>query len=277
MQDERFPKWRSWVAAAFLLIVAAIIAIGWPRAQKEAPAPIIVAPEPTPVAPPPPLQLLNRSALIEAAAKAASAYAAGMTIDNAVGELAGRRFELELPLGCAGSTAADTPIENGWRYDADSGILQVAFRSTVQGIAENFFGELSADEPMVEFGKGFWIEREWLREPICPTEPKSSNVEIVGDAPSLAIAEIREAEAPRAKARDGADYRVSKRVALEAAPDQQGLRILISGRLVSDRPTPIQCHSVDRDRQPVCVILARFDRVAVTSANGSETYGAWLN
>lgn len=277
MHDERFPKWRSWVALALLLAVAAVIALGWPRAEKEAPAPVVLTREPTPLAPPPPLKILDRSALIEAAAKAASAYAAGSPIDGTANELAGRRFELIMPLGCAGPSPAEAPIENGWRYDAESGILQVAFPSNIQGIPENFFRDSSEEATKVELGKGFWIEREWLRDAVCPAIVTNPTANMVADAPSLAIAEIGEAEEPRAKARDGADYRVSKRVPVEEAPDQQGLRISISGRLAADRPVPIQCQSTQRDRRPICIILARFDRIALTNATGSEIYGEWQN
>ncbi|MFN3620611.1 hypothetical protein [Sphingorhabdus sp.] len=275
MQDKRFPKWRSWAAVALLLFVAAFIAIVWPRAQNEKPAPIVEAPESTPLAPPPPLRLLDRAALIEAAVKAASAYASGRSLDDAVADLAGRRFELVMPLGCAGPLKIDATAGNGWRYDAESGILQVAFPSYLIGLPENFFGDGSEGDAVVGLGKGFWIEREWLRDAVCPKEPKFAAEDLVPDAPSLAIAETGAMQAPRATVRDRSDYRVSKRVSSEQAPDQEGLRIAIVGRLATNRPMPIYCRSADQNKRPICVILARFDRVSVTNATGSEIFGEW--
>lgn len=276
MHDYRFPRWRGWTAAILLLVVAMVIAFGWPRKEAEISPPDVQTAEPVPPAKPQPLEILDRSALLEAAAKTASDYAAGKGIDDQISALAGRRFELVLPLGCGGPLAEEGPVENGWRYDADSGILQAAFPSSIMAISNYFDGNSEGQASKDLLGRGFWIEREWLRDAVCPVDNgQKEALSVPVDNPSVAIGEIETADAPRANDRDGADYRVSKRVDLADAPDDQGLRIVISGRLMTDRNAPIQCESFHKDQRPVCLIFARFDRVALTNASGAETYGEW--
>jgi hypothetical protein len=277
MQDKRFPNWRSWAAVIILVIVGVVIVIAWPRAQVDTAVPVEHTPELKPQATPQPLTILDRLALLEATARAASAHAAGKALDADSKDLAGRRFELVLPLGCNGPLPEGGPVENGWRYDLANGVLHVAFPSNVMGVSENLIESGRIGGATGELGRSFWIKREWLREAVCPLDGTQETADLIGDEPSVAIAEIVEAEAPRSNDGEGRDYRVSKRVDVDQAPDTQGLRIIVSGRLTAEDNGPIQCLSTHKDRRPSCVILARFDRVALTNASMTQIYGEWRN
>lgn len=274
MSDGPFAKWRGWVAAGLLAIVAVIIFAAWPKTPAKVSAPIAAAPPTTRLAPPP-LQVLDRRALIDAAGSAASSYAAGMPIDQKVAELAGKRFALILPFGCDGPTPPnDDELANGWRYSSETSVLQVAFPSSIQSSA-SIENSPSADDGPI-FSKGFWIEREWLRSGSCPTPKQDQNEQSdAPDQPTLAIVELTVSEAPRAESREGVPYRVSNRLSTEQAPTGKGLRIVITGRLAADGVVPIQCWSAHRNKRPTCIILARFDGVAVTDSSGSQRYGEW--
>ena len=276
MSDGPFANWRGWVAAGLLAIVAVIIFAAWPKTPAKVSAPIAAAPPTTRLAPPP-LQVLDRRALIDAAGSAASSYAAGMPIDQKVAELAGKRFALILPFGCDGPTPPnDDELANGWRYSSETSVLQVAFPSSIRGLAETPPENGARTDDGVDFSKGFWIEQEWLRSGSCPTPKQDQNEQSdAPDQPTLAIVELTVSEAPRAESREGAPYRVSKRLSTEQAPTGKGLRIVITGRLAAEGAVPIQCWSAHQNKRPTCIILARFDGVAVTDSSGSQRYGEW--
>jgi hypothetical protein len=274
MGEERSPKWRGWVALGLLVAGASTVILTWPDPVAEERV-VDLPSAPTAPLPPPPLRNLDRAALIDAAALAASAFTSGDMTDAKLQQFAGRRFELALPFGCSGPAALDEKLVRGWSYDSKSGNLQVVFPSNIVVPLE---GEVPADiepEPVTEFAKSFWIEREWLRQAICPSVSDTEVAAGTADAPSLAIAEISNDESPRADDRNGAPYQVSKRLAAEQMPDEQGLKMVITGRLSAAPAMPFQCKSLHPDRRPICVILGKFDRVQITNASGSEVYGEW--
>ena len=267
-------NWRGLAAIGLLVVGAATVVLTWPDPVAKQRS---VALPQAPAAPlsPPPLQKLDRAALIDAAALAASAYAAGNLTDAKFEEFTGRRFELVLPFGCSGPAAREEKLERGWRYDAKSGIFQAAFPSNIVVSGKGAAAADAEAEPVTEFAKSFWIEREWLRQGICPAVPDTPLTATSADAKSLAIAEIASEERPRADDRDGAPYQVSKRLAAEQLPDKNGLKLILSGRLASVQRIPFQCTSLDPNQRPICVILARFDKMQITNASGSEIYGEW--
>ena len=274
MSETGRGNWRGLAAIGLLVVGAATVVLTWPDPVAKQRS--VELPQ-APAAPlsPPPLQKLDRAALIDAAALAASAYAAGNLTDAKFEEFTGRRFELVLPFGCSGPAAREEKLERGWRYDAKSGIFQAAFPSNIVVSGK---GEAAADveaEPVTEFAKSFWIEREWLRQGICPAVPDAPLSTNPAEPKSLAIAEIASEERPRSDDRDGAPYRVSKRMAAEQLPDKNGLKLILTGRLASDQKIPFQCTSVDPNQRPICVILARFDKMQIKNAAGSEIYGEW--
>lgn len=275
MSGSRSPKWRGVAAISLLAVGVATLVLSWPDAAVEKPAVEVPVAQPKTRVPPPPLQNLDRAALIDAASLAASAFAAGDMTDAKFRQFAGRRFELVLPFACNGPIAREEKLDRGWSYDSENGNFQLVFPSNIVLPLVDEAQSVDDTEPATRFAKSFWIERDWLRQGVCPRIPDTSVMTGTAEAPSLAIAEIADEESPRADDRDGQPYRVSKRLTAEQLPDKQGLRVVITGRLASSPKLPFQCKSVHPDRRPICVILGRFDRLQITNASGSETYGEW--
>lgn len=276
MPEAQSPKWRGLAAFGLLVIGAVTVVLSWPEAAVEKATVAVPKAQPKAPAPPPPLRNLDRSALIDAANLAASAFTAGDMTDAKFGQFAGRRFELVLPFACTGPAAQDEKLERGWNYNAENGNFQLIFPSNIIIPTEGETAGSGDEEAATKFAKSFWIEREWLRQGKCPPLADNGIASGTAEAPSLAIAEIADEEAPRADSRDGQPYRVSKRLTTEQLPDGEGLRVIITGRLASAPKVPFQCKSVHPDRRPICVILGRFDRVQIKNASGSETYGEWV-
>ncbi|MEP7351340.1 MAG: hypothetical protein ABI668_15490 [Sphingorhabdus sp.] len=272
---EHGSKWRGVVAVALLLGVAVAIFLNWPATPGQVATPAAApsrAPTTTPLRP---LQPLDRAALIAAAATAASAYAAGKPVEREVTDLAGRRFELVLPFGCGGPSSAEEEILDGWRFDAATQILQLVFPSSLKPLEPAKAEAKMPEDSESRFSKGFWIKREWLRDAVCPPAAAGQSTSLAPETSSIAIAELLDADAPRVDQRAGEPYRVSKRLLEEQAPDGRGLRIIVTGRLAIGERMPVRCTAVEPDRRPVCVILVRFDTVAVTDADRSTIYGEW--
>ncbi len=275
MSKSRSPKWRGVAAISLLAVGVATLVLSWPDTAVEKPAVGVLVAQPKTRVPPPPLQNLDRAALIDAASLAASAFAAGDMTNAKFRQFAGRRFELVLPFACNGPIAREEKLDRGWNYDSETGNFQLVFPSNIVLPLEDESQSINDTEPTTRFAKSFWIERDWLRQGVCPRIPDTSVVTGTAEAPSLAIAEIADEDSPRADDRDGQPYRVSKRLTAEQLPDKQGLRVVVTGRLASSPKLPFQCKSVHPDRRPICVILGRFDRLQITNASGSETYGEW--
>lgn len=275
MTEHRVPNWRAWVAAGFLALVLFLVIDNWPRAPVEPPA--ADAGEKVPPAPsaPAPLGPLDRAALLDAVALAASAQVTGEATDATMPQLKGRRFELILPFGCDGPEPGDRELQKGWRYDASTEIFQAAYPSNIQ-ISPDEDTATTASEPVARFAKSFWIERDWLREGVCVSHQVPADSDGSTPPKTLAIAELAIDKAPRADDREGAPYRLSKRLPPQQVPmAQEGLRLVIAGKLANNGDNPIQCKSVDPNQRPTCVILADIDRVAITDAGGVQVFGEW--
>jgi hypothetical protein len=273
--NENRRNWRGWVAAGLLAAVLFLVVDRWPSAPVATPAQK-AAPKERPEAPSPaPLDTLNRAAMMDAVALTASAHAAGKAMDGSMAQLRGRRFELILPFGCNGPSTEAGDLTKGWRYDADAGVLQVAYPSNIQALSGGDADDGSRAQPAVKFAKSFWIEREWLRDGVCPSGTQKISPAGTTPARMLAIAELSAEQAPRADDRDGVPYRVSKRLPPEQIPGDQGLRLIVSGRLIANDIPPIQCKTVSRDQRPICTIIAEIDRVAITDPDGALVYGEW--
>lgn len=273
--NESKRNWRGWVAAGLLAAVLFLVVDRWPSAPVATP-PQKTAPQERPEAPPPaPLDTLDRAAMMDAVALTASAHAAGKAMDGSMAQLRGRRFELILPFGCNGPSTEAGDLTKGWRYDADAGVLQVAYPSNIQALSDDDADDGSRAQPAVKFAKSFWIEREWLRDGVCPSGGQQGMSKGTPPPRTLAIAELSADQAPRAADREGAPYRVSKRLPPEQIPGTQGLRFIVSGRLIANDVMPVQCKTVSRDQRPLCTIIADIDRVAIVDPGGAMIYGEW--
>lgn len=262
-------------------------------------------PAPQPPTLPAPKPPLGRAELIEAAARAADAYATGQAAPAANAELAGRRFELVISFGCDGPRESDE--DAFWTHDEERETLRVSVApenwtddETIRAMA----GALS-----FEAAEGFWISRPWIRTGGCPSPPPASADTDGTDAesgeepatkaersnPEAEVVEPREGEevapgrrlavveffAPgsrRAARRGGRPYTLTANIAPGEIDLARGLRLLVEGR-VSALPDgqPVVCSGDTREGPPLCLISVSISRVAITDASGQRVLSEWAD
>lgn len=286
-----------------LLILAVLIAR--PSEPEEVVAvPVAEPASPAIATPAPPL---TRADLIDAAARAADAHARGVPMAAEDGEIAGRRFTLRLPFGCAGPTAADSQAPMRWSYEPEKQILRVSVAPNVWTDAGPVRDAAKGTD--YEAAEGFWIERPWLRTGDCPVLPQPTIVasatsetvegnqvvtatgseaeQVAEDAPApapqlaeaqetLALVELFKPGSRRAARRNGKPYTVVAKLAPSEIDLTLGLRVVVTGRVVPfGSGAAIACSGTGVDERPLCLISAEFDRVAITDASGQRILGEW--
>ncbi|MCR5872984.1 hypothetical protein LRS10_01485 [Phenylobacterium sp. J426] len=211
------------------------------------------------MAPSPPL---GRADLLAAVAQAASAAAAGAPAPEAAGALAGRRFSLRLPFGCAGP-ASDTWA--GFEYDERREALRLSARP-----------EAWTDQPWVrtlvatdgtESIAGFWLRRPWMLTETCPSVAPVADAG--GGEETVGLAQVFEAGGSRVPRRGGRAYQATEKLGREPPPGRGGFRLVLEGRVASPEARgPIRCLAPSADQRPVCLVMVEIDRVAFEDANG---------
>jgi hypothetical protein len=279
MSEPRQFRWRTWAAVLLLillpvlgyLVIRSDASPDNQRRVKKAPA-AQTAPAPPP-APSPAPTAVERRQLIEAAARAASAYAAGQPPSSENMLLAGRRFILRLPFGCAGAAPEPDALGSaGWHYDLETQTLRA--QVTPQVWTEAPWAAAAASQPF-EAAEGFWITRPWSFAETCPA-PSPGSAEQPSSPETLGIARFFEPGSRRSARRNGEAYSFSRKVPPGQAPGPQGLRLLIEGRLsVDPSRSPVGCWAASPDQRPICIFNARFDRVAITDASGERVFAEW--
>lgn len=223
---------------------------------------------------------LGRAELLEAAALAADAFAAGEPLPREVSVLSGRQFDLRLPFGCAGPVPPEVEeIQLGWRYDAEAESLRVRALPQAWPLDPWAPGSVSASSaPAIEAIEGFWIARPWTSVDTCPGRPGNAP-QLPGPAPvqTLGIAQFFAADGSRVGRRDGEAYQAVEAVAPEALNVNQGFRLRLRGR-ISPAPGggPIVCRApAGPDARPVCLVSALFDQVAIENPATNATLATW--
>lgn len=262
--------WRGWAAALLLLLAAAggFALLRGGEAPPEPAAPDAAQPNVDPPGVPQPDPLLDRAALIDAAADAASAYASGAGLGDVHAQLAGRRFRMNLPFGCAGPMEPERAIANGWRVDDEGRTLRIGLTRRNWTLEDRSLN-------------GFLIDLPWIRTPVCPAQPASETADPAGgealpvvERETLALVEEVDPEARGGRPQRA--YRADVRVtAAEAPVAGAGLRLRIDGRLSGSGLPPVLCRHEGTGLRPMCFLVARFESVAVTSASGERVFAEW--
>ena len=258
-----------------------------PRSVEPAAAPAAVAPPaardpaslPTPDASKPGDAVKTRADLIALAAQAADAVASGQAMPQAVADAAGQRFEIRLPFGCQGPTAAGSDAAMRWRYDETAKALRVHVAPVVWSKADLVAADdQSTTDDLVE---GFWIPRPWTASEACPvaqdhsTPIGSDAVTLPGQ--TLAIAQIFDGNSARQGRRDGKPYETVVRVAPDALRADQGFHLRITGR-IADLPGrgPISCRQpAGAEQRPICIVAVTMDDVAIDNPQTGKTLATW--
>lgn len=282
MTEPRGPRWRAWTAALLILVLPLVVYV---LTGSETPDP-----EPKAVVPSPAAQAtttatpvrtvasstLGRADLIEAAQRAADAYAARKSTPAANFDLAGKRFSIRLPFGCGGPASGPDDLgAAGWHYDPETETLRAQI--SPEDWTEALWARAASGQPY-EAAEGFWIARPWSSSNECPAPAAGVSPGQAASAQTLGIARFFEPGSSRAARKSGEAYRFSKKVSPENAPGVQGLRLLIEGRLsVDPSRQPIGCWSASPDARPICVFNARLDRIAITDPSGEAVFSEWTD
>ena len=149
-----------------------------------------------------PAPALDRAALLEAVARAASAHAAGSDDSDAQAALDGRRFAIRLRFGCAGPTGEASTDALRWRVKSDAS-LEITATPDLSLDAPQLAGALTQTVEAVE---GFWIERPWLLSDACPAPLGDANATPTAPDHSIGIAQYYTAEGSRTERRSGRAY-----------------------------------------------------------------------
>jgi hypothetical protein len=242
---------------------------------------------------------MDRAALLSAAAKAASAAAAGVDDIDEQRALDGNRFEFRIRFGCNGPAAKDSQAVMSWSFESKDRTLRVQAAP-----------DLSKDDPLIggiagdafEAAEGFWVPRPWMLQATCPAKPEAMPAEppttpappaaTPGKVPAepdlvnieppplaehrVAIAQFFSPTDSRTLRRDGRPYKATTILDDTQQPSDEGYDLVLSGRLkrLPDRRV-IECRAGQPNRAPRCVISASFDRVWIERPGSGEVIAEW--
>ena len=234
---------------------------------------------------------LDREALLLAAMRAASAFAAGADDSVEQRRLAGKRFELRLRFGCGGPDAADEG--RGWRFDAKQRTMRLKVAPDISGddpVAAAIAGDA------FETIEGFWLRRPWLLTAVCPAAP--ATVQAEADAPAkpkpeaATVAEAAPAAIPMgrrvgiAQFYSESDSRTARRrnrayestavLAADEQPSPKGYDFVLSGRvrMLPDRRA-VACVADGPQVPPSCIVSVHVDRAWIERADNRKLIAEW--
>lgn len=274
---------RRSILAAALVSAAALPLVQCDRATDAPPGPVpadppVVAAEKTNPAAPQPQTALSRGDLINAAARAASAYAEGAT-SATTDPMIGRSFTVRMPFGCSGPSMTGGPdAEQGiarWSWGDDNKTIQLSLSPgdwTDSALIAAPLGTRAA--ATWEAVEGFWVPRPWMTAEACPSAPTDPLLTVGATASpqTFGIAAVFEAEGSRVGRRNGRAYAFSVRpeAGQTLVAPVGGYRLVLEGRVVGfSGGRAIRCKASGPDQRPVCVLAARMDRVAFEDAGGA--------
>lgn len=291
------------------MIIAATVAAGACQQQEAAPAdnaadePVLNLPSVPRPQPP-----LDRAALLQAVAQAASASAAGAELPQEVRSLDGRQFELRIRFGCRGPVDSLEDRWLGWSFNPEDRRIRVQAKPTIS-MEDQLVSSIAGDR--FEAVEGFWIPRPWLQQAVCPaaaavtsapaqaqsdsaastgpTETDSAaaadamadaddelNAEPVPTWPRVGIAQFFTDQDSRTRRRDMRPYQANRTLEEGRPLSSQGYNLVLSGRL---RALPnrgvIECEARDSNSPPECMISADFLRVWIERPDNREVIAEW--
>jgi hypothetical protein len=300
MHDPRPSRARP--VAAWLIAAAgsAMLPACQPAEQKNTVEPPAAAPSKVPLAPAP----MDREALLQAIARAASVAASGADDAAVQRQLDGKPIEVRIRFGCEGPSErlADDPL--GWTYDAEEGTLRARALPTIS-IDDPAVAQIAGEA--VEAVEGFWIARPWLLRAACPAKPAPppgpTEAETQGEAkptakapekpagddvlkpvqpavrsPKVGIAQFFTATDARTRRRDMRAYETVNTIGKDQRVGTQGFDLVLAGRL---RTLPggkvIACTISGIDAPPDCIVSAQIDQVRMERPGTKAILARWAD
>lgn len=222
--------------------------------------------------------ILDRADLIDLAAAATDAFAAGQPPSADVIASEGRHFEVRIPFGCSGGTIEDVePMR--WRYDAEKSALRIHVEPASWNISE-WLSDNAAETKAVEAVEGFWISRPWSASEACPpisaatapgVQPATSTQQ------TLALAQFFTEDGSRQGRRNGKAYEAVLKIKPTALVTSLGFRLLITGKIVAaPGGSPVVCRQpAGADQRPICVIATTMDEISIENGATGEILSSW--
>ena len=207
---------------------------------------------------------LDRQGLLIAMLQASSAAILGA--DSKQQEaLKGRRFEIQMRFGCAGTTAA---LDRRWRHDEASDALRVSVRPDIDQEIGGSPGEGEAELPAAH-ERGFLVPNPTLLSAGCP----GAEYVAAQAATNLRFGIVQRTDPQGARARQLLDsYEVTKKIAPEQVP-AQGLNLVVRGRLETGGEGPIRC--APRGGTVECLALSTIDLVSIEDPANGRLIAEW--
>lgn len=291
------PNDRRWPLIAAAAGLTALLASCSPPAEQATPAPAPAPPTPTPIPIPSPPPPLGRAELLSAVNTVAAEFAsAAADYPAAAAALDGRRFELRLPLGCAGPGPETAPL----RYSYDTQRETLKLTAVPEVWTETPWVRVLERDAEAEAIEGFWISRPWLLTETCPPIPAtrapapattsgeddaddesapapSPSLTFAPSPETVGIAQVFEAGGSRLLRRAGRPYEVTRKAPTSESPQSSVYRLVVSGRVTGGADgQPIRCRSLSPDRRPTCLVRVEFTRIAFEDAAG-EMLAEWTS
>ena len=229
---------------------------------------------------------LDRAAVLQAVAKAASAAALGHDDRSAQRGLDGDRFEVRIRFGCPTPTPSVAAGPFVVRYDGESRRLQVrASPDLTEG--EPWIAKLGGDT--VEAVEGFWMRKPWMLASGCSvaeqapaseatqeTSDDTQRMPIAASEWRVGIAQFFKAADARTTRRDHRAYEATKTLEEHQPAPSQGYDLILAGRL-QELPNGrvIACHLLSPELPPECVVSVTFDQVRIERADTKEILAEW--
>ena len=271
------------VIAGILVAAIAIGAAGFIAGRATSsgpPSPTEVISEPTAAATSAELEpprVLERADIIALAERAADASASQQPLPQDIISLAGRRFELVVPFGCDGPSAANADAPMSWRYDTKKQTLRIHISPTVWQARDWGMPDLSVANQMAE---GFWIRRPWSSSENCP---ESTGLASAPDTPpvtqsgqTLAVAQFRR-QAPDGQRGASRSFDAVKRTPPEQLNAARGFRVKLVGR-IDKLPDGLPVHCIQpagSEQRPICVVSVSFEELRIENPTSADVLDIW--
>lgn len=242
---------------------------------------------PAPRLPPLPVaeEPMDRAALLEAVAKAASAVGLGQNDAEEQRRLDGKRFEVRIRFGCAitaqpGSTAGPFNV----RFNGEDRTLRVRASPDLT-LDDPFVAALGGET--IEAVEGFWMRRPWLLTDGCPVvppsppqspDPQSANEPAAAASRShrVGLGQFFTSADSRTQRRQERAYEATKVLGEGERPSREGYNLVLSGRLRKlSGGRSIHCRILGPNQPPECVISAEFDRVRIETPGSKDVLAEW--
>ena len=216
---------------------------------------------------------LGRPELLDAARRAADAFARRIDDAAAQSALAGRQFALSIPFGCFGPIEANGDASPGWKYEADGKVLTIRAAPDITSESPAVGAVAGGEFEVVE---GFWIPWPWLMAESCPAPLAGGVAEAPATPPHVGVAQFFTAEDSRSQRRSGRPYETVTNVEPQNLPGSSGFRLVLRGRLKAlPGGDVIICSSGSPRTHPVCLISAEFDEVSFQNPKTGATIANW--